>query len=784
MTSYVNGLTTSTIQQFGEWVPLEGLEPENIICNGLEANTISTGNFYSVLAKTDVLESYTVVASNFGIGLSAFMNYQAPLTFQTGATNQAAFVGNLNRLICYNDTGYIFTSRPDLNQENASLYLGQNASESILNISSIYSVGEMKTVSFYASTITAEQLNVVSTLFLTSTNVEIITSTQTVNADNLFATNAEIANFVSSFSFITPVGNPTGPYDINKNFSLFSTSYNNVSSLTNNILNYQMNLQVQDQTSFNLNIAETQFGVLYKLSPQNVSQWGSTLMIFNDYQNPGGIELPVASNFSSLGLTGTFDIQTQYNPATPGYYSAFSIVQDWIPGSEFSTFSTFLQVSGPNVPNPPLVYQRYTIGKTGWIESIVNNPAPYETVNSNSFTITQDINDVTIQTTDRLNLEAGEIFLKGTINLNNINVDELNANTGNFQTLQASILQTSNIQASTIQVSGINSQSNFVGSYNAIPTITPLKMGFSSITSYDFTNIYPLANPSRSPNYFNSLNVTQWNQSVYTATYGSSTEVPHIMVADLFAFNPPAVYSGQFYINNTVASPALAIPILQNVAGYGSTIGTVAGGTYARVRTTNGTNWAIDSNISNPQGGTFQPYIYQSQITTSVNENSVVSLTQQPTFVVAPSIQVNTNKILLTAPIVRTLTYGSSNWTTREAGIEYASYFDSNVVFLDGNTYSDAVNPILNPLGNLYYAFSAWSAQVWFGRIRSQSFGIQGMDVIGGPVLYSGTTEYIWQSTRYLNLAGTAGSVSADIREMYLMIPANYMSITSFAGAW
>lgn len=772
-----SNLNTSTLQSFGQWVPFEGLEPTNIEAFSISTTNLQASNAYIELLQVQNIEGYTGVFSNAGFAQSAFMNYQAPLGFQTGATNQAAFVGNLNRLYCYNDTGYIFSGAKDTT-EMASLYLGSNANESLLNISSIYSVGEMKTVNFYASTITAEQLNVVSTLFLTSTNIEIITSTQTINADNLIATNASIANFVSSFSFTTGVGNPNGPYDINKNFSLFSTSYNNVSSLTNNILNYQMNLQVQDQTSFNLNIAETQFGVNYNLTPQNVGQWGSTLMIFNDYQNPGGIDVALPQQFSTLGLTGTFDIQTQYNSNTPGYFAAFSIVQDWIPGSEFSTFSTFLQVSGPNPPTPvPLVYQRYVIGKSGWIESIENNPVPYETSNTNIFTINQDINDVTIQTTDRLNLKAGEIFFEGAININDINVNTINAVNGNFQTLQAS-----NIQVETVIVNDVNSQSNFSGPLNNVPTLVPLQLGYSSITSTDFTNLYALTNPSRSPNYFNSLNVTQWNNSQFNATYGSATEVPHIMVGDLFAFNPPAVYSGQFYINNIISSPPQPIPILQNIAGYGSTIGTVAGNTYARIRTTNGSNWFIDSNITSPQGGTYAPYQYQSQVTTSVNENQVISLTQQPTFVVAPSLQVNTNKILLTAPIIRTYTYGSPSWTTREAGIEFSSYFDSNVIFT--GSQSDALNPILNPLGNLYYAFPAWSAQVWFGRMRTQSLGIQGFDVIGEATLYVGTTEYIWSSRRYINVNGPSGSVTADIREMYLMIPANYMSITSFPGAW
>ena len=451
-----SNLNTSTIQSFGQWTPLEGLEPTNVVADSVSTNKLSTGSLFADIGSILTLDSYSAAFSNLGVAQSASMNYQAPLQFQTGATNYAAFVGDLNRLYCYNTTGWIFSQ--EANVEMGSLYVGSNANESLLNISSIYSQGQIRTVDFYASTITAEQITAVSTLFITSTNIEVVTSTQTVVADNLFVTNASIANFISSFSFTTGVGNPSGPFDINKNYSLTSTSYNGVSSLTNNILNYQMNLEIQDQTSFNLNIAETQFGVLYKLSPTNVEQWASTLMIFNDYQNPGGIELPVASVFQQAGLTGTFDIQTQYNPNTPGYYSAFSIVQDWIPGSEFSTFSTFLSVSGPNVPNPPLVYQRYTIGPSGWITSIVNSPVPYETLNSNIFQITQDINDVTIATTDRLNLEAGEIFFKGAVNLNDINVNTFNTNT---------LIVDCN---ATIQNATVSSMETFYANFSSIMT--------------------------------------------------------------------------------------------------------------------------------------------------------------------------------------------------------------------------------------------------------------------------------------------------------------------------
>jgi ribosomal protein S17E len=247
-------------------------------------------------------------------------------------------------------------------------------------------------------------------------------------ADNLFVQNATIENFVSSINFTTPVGNPTGPFDINKTFSLFSTSYTSVSSLTHNILNYNMNLQVQDQTSFNLNIAETNFGINYVMTPQNVGQWGSSILIFNDYQNPGDIDIVGNNLFTAANLTGTFDLQMQYAPSIPGYVQNFGIDQRYV-GTTGQASTIFLAQNAPNPPLPvPLYYIRYEIGTDGYCRPTQSNPVPYETSNTNTFKIYQDINDVTIQTTDRLNLNAGEIFLNGAINLNDINVNNLNAN--------------------------------------------------------------------------------------------------------------------------------------------------------------------------------------------------------------------------------------------------------------------------------------------------------------------------------------------------------------------
>ncbi len=484
-----SNLNTSTIQSFGQWTPLEGLEPENIVANGVVANTISTGNFFATLAKTDVLESYTVITSNLGVGQNASFNYQAPLEFQTGSSNYAAFEGYLNRLYCYNNTGYIFSGAGGT-QESASLYLGTNTNESILNISTINSVGSMKTVSLYASTITAEQLNVVSTFFLTSTNVEIITSTITVVTDNLFATDVSIANFISSFSFTTPLGNPTGPYDINRNNYVVSTTFNSVSSLTQNILNYTLTEKIQEESVFS---AWSPTVEIYTVSPQNVNQWASTMLYCNPGADIGGLlAITYPSSFFTAGLTGTFDLTVdmttnafsmgaeQYQTANPG-------------GGILNTF--FYQPPATGFSNT----YRFEIDSNGIASMITPAPPPYETINSNIFTMSQNITDTYITATDRLHIEAGDILLQGTLNLDNTNINTLNVNTLNADSINTTYL------SPFIQTNSTQGTSNIP---NLIEVDYTASLGYVSSLASTPTQILTYAQAGFLNNYTSQISTT------------------------------------------------------------------------------------------------------------------------------------------------------------------------------------------------------------------------------------------------------------------------------------
>lgn len=421
-----SNINTSTIQSFGQWVPLEGLEPTNIEAFSISTTNLQASNSYIELLQVQDIQGYSGVFSNAGFAQSASLNYQAPLNFQLGATNMASIEGDLNNLYLYNQQNFIFSRGTVPNQENASLYMGANANESLLNISTINSIGGIKTVDFYASTITAENLNVVSTFFITSTSFENVTSTNILNVDTLLAQEASIASFVSSFSFTTPVGNPTSPFDINRTNSYISTSYNSISSLTQNILNYNLTAQIQERTSFSPFNAQAE---TYTVSPTNVEQWASTMIICNPGADIGGqLAMTYPSSFFTVPMTGQFDLTVDMTTQP----FSFGLVQytGQVPGDGYNILIPF-------IPPTTGFFQTYrvTCGTNGVWSAVTPAPPPPITINSNVFSIYQDINDTYITATDRLHLQAGDIMFDGTLNLANVNLDTLNVDYLNVQTL-------------------------------------------------------------------------------------------------------------------------------------------------------------------------------------------------------------------------------------------------------------------------------------------------------------------------------------------------------------
>lgn len=375
----------------------------NLSTTGLKTSTMSAfGNatFNSNVTLTNGAANFTTNSFIVGAGNAAFPTVQ--LRYNPILTNS-----NFGNLTTDGSGGVIISNWYNFTKENTIIEAVRDPTNttynSVINISTI-------------------NVNTISTNSHTSDNLTV---------DDLFVN--------SNVIFRTPAfidGN--GGYDLQKDYNIVSTSFSAVSSLQNNILFYGLSNSVLDQQIFNLSASNTSgHGVDYRMSQSNVAQWGSTILLFNDGQNPGDILLPVSTVFASAGFTGTFDLQVAYAQGFNQYVASFYVQQlNGLPPGPIpdANMSTFLFVDNPgDDPNPATVGTwRFTIGPTGWIESVVPNPTPYATVNSNIFAITQTNTDVFIGTTDRLNFIAGDIHLGANVNAENINCDSVVAQSLEF----------------------------------------------------------------------------------------------------------------------------------------------------------------------------------------------------------------------------------------------------------------------------------------------------------------------------------------------------------------
>lgn len=686
-----SNLNTSTIQSFGQWTPLEGLEPENIV-----ATSVSTVNLEAGIAEIITLQGFNCLFSNVGIGNSLSMNYQAEALFETGTTNQGAIVGNLNRLYFQTTNGFIY-SGVGTTVENASLYLGSGVNESLFNVSTINSVGDIKTVNLYASTITTEQLNVISTIFLTSTNIEIITSTQTLVADNIFGTNVSIANLISSINFTTGLGNPFGSFDINKTDSIVSTTYNSVSSLTQNILNYTLNAKIQEETIFS---AWSPTVEIYTVAPTNVSQWASTMLYCNPGADIGGeLAITYPSSFYLANLTGTFDLTVDMT-TNPFSMSAVQYATASPGGGDLKSF--FFQSPSTGF----FQTYRFTVDSNGNCSMITPAPPPYETENSNIFSIYQDINDTYITATDRLHIEAGDIVLEGTLSLANTNIDTLNVNAINTTYLSPFIQQVS-------------------GTTNMIEVLYASDLGY--VSSLASTNSQLLSNVYIN-NYVSQIS-TSVNRPVLTQSFGTGNTLTLGAFGSL-AINDVADPTRNWAFGTFVFSAPDALTIQLNNYGTTAVNGRVLNLSNAGSVPANLTIQGIPGTTSIPPG-----------IGATLNWNQTIYLPAQPfvawpPYVITDDFQINqtfgtTQFDTSIANFTGGLTVASNvvvDGTSRLVGqittlvpsagytaIEIVSYNDSMIwSFVGGSTNtweSAAQNLIPRPAGG-YYKSSDWTAVV------------------------------------------------------------------------
>jgi hypothetical protein len=423
------------------------------------------------------------------------------------------------------------------------------------------------------------------------------------------------------------------------------------------------------------------------------------------------------------------------------------------------SLNTFSELGGVAVPVPVGSTYKFTCDGTTWT-TLSNAPVPGVVQYNNNLNLTLDFENTTLTTADTLNINAEQINLNGIVTMENSQFSNIFVN--NF-----------------VSTSQLIAPASFTGSWNNQPLVSPILMT-NTVTSTDFTNIKTALNPVRGFNAFNSVNFNEWNNTTYNIDINAASGLPSMILGDLIIKSPAFTpYAGQFFINNTIDSPASNIPLYVNNLGSLSSIGFARSNQFTRVFTSNGTNWSIQSNFSTPQG--VGGYTYSNFYTMSMNSQQTLVQVGQPLTEQTTTRTMTTSKLILDTPAIRVNTIASPSFPSKESGFELSSYFDANVVF--SGSQSDAVNPIPNSLLNYFFSVAGWSAQVWFGRIRTKSTGIQGFEISAIVQLITGTPgDFIWASARYLNVVSEFGSPEADIREIYFMTPKNYHTPPTFLG--
>jgi len=503
---------------------------------------------------------------------------------------------------------------------------------------------------------------------------------------------------------------------------LFWTNYQTASANQPlNIMNFSNTVNMfAQQFSTPLTSVNTSFG------PSNIQGWASTIFTNAD---------TATKRVNLVQSAGKGELSLQAGQ-----------------GNIAVSLNTISGLGGVPVPIFTGSTYKFTCDGTTWT-TLSNAPTPGTIQYTNGFQMTMDFETLNISTTDTLNLNAEKINLNGIVTIPDANFDSIT------------------LPSQPPSGYALNILRDYTGSFNAQGTANLIQIT-NTINSTDFTNPKPTVNPNRGANLFNSYNVTEWNNSMYGIDTNAGSGRPLLICGDVIIKSPAFTpYAGQFFLNNILDSPSSNIPIYVNVEGFLSTIGFAGASQYTRVFTADGTNWNIQSNIPNPQGlggYTFSNY-YNLQMNGTVTQLDI----GQPLVESMPSKTTTTAKIIMDCPQIRVYTMESASFPSKESGFEYSTYFDENVVFT--GSQSDAVNPIVNQLGNYYYSVTGWSAQVWFSRMRTESLGIQGFDIDAIVQLVSGTPgDFIWASARYINVNGPAGSVSANIRENYFMTPKNY----------
>ena len=337
--------------------------------------------------------------------------------------------------------------------------------------------------------------------FLSTTSI----SAATASISSIFTNNLSTA--VANISSLSVYGNlvfltAAKGYDISKTLTSTVTNYDLVSSFTQDIIGYKMNLTTTGQPqSFDM-------GSFFAVTDENSTLWSKKQITYSGELADG--QAPTINIVPGAFVTSDyFDVK---NIATNG-----AILNIWNP---FVSGGLLLQM----VPN---TYYRFTYSGSAW--TFAANPTPIGASFTNTFAIYQGWDQTTISTPNLLNIEAGATNIQGFTAMDITNINYLTAGGASFSTIVSPLVSSSAMFTSSINKVNINTILNPTTlSSLSTTSISTAQIKTSSINANTLTFTSPLANP------IGSWDINRTFQS--TITVGSYDNVSSI-TANILNYN-------------------------------------------------------------------------------------------------------------------------------------------------------------------------------------------------------------------------------------------------------
>ena len=484
-----------------------------IITNNLQANvigglqavnlSISTGNSFSVIYPTRNLSTYV---STFSITQNGFYNFEtnaAPSPpsgivyinspYEVFVYNQATPYGTTNQIQQlifiqpqYAGTAYsgtftfyaVGSAGFNIQFIQAGDGLAPAAAPYIVepgyyvSITYSYPPGEYQNCSYRVttlfsptpgsatSTLTTSQVALVTDVYetvLNTSNTYKNSGTTTSYLGNL-ALNVSTIAFGSNTSrnntipytfngLVNPTGIvftslPTPSYDITNSFASTTTqTYNAISSLTQNILNY--NLSATAATAGIIN-----FGLAFVCNSANVADWEQQVLTTNYVGN-------AQIGLFSLDRTAYFDVYRSVG------YSI--IIYDWTTGSQRVLFSI-------DATNTTTYRVTGTVAGAVTTWSYTTSPGTGTATTTNNLTVSQDLQNVYVSTLNRLQVNAGDIYLNGPTIMGSAFANKLYADAAYVSSISTGSIFAGNLSLVNATVQSLTATNN-ISSYNQVAII-------------------------------------------------------------------------------------------------------------------------------------------------------------------------------------------------------------------------------------------------------------------------------------------------------------------------